>query len=324
MPEIKQIERVIRILQRLYVSRNITVNSLYQYFDGRVPKRTLQRDLVEISMADIPLSCEKPHGQEQVWSVDRGFLRFIPQTIDNQEVLASFFLERLASLTRGTRLERDIQSLLSKARQLTGPNVFHSSDGDFPQDMFGATFMGYVDYSQHSEKIDRIIGAASQCRSCRFRYRRLSADADSEFDANPYLLLYHKGALYVVAYVEEHDNYIFLPVQRIRDVAVSDRTFTRDQSFSLEKLREGRFGIYGGPELKPERVRLQFSSDIADVIEERIWHPSQQIERKADGSVVLTLQTVVSDELRAWVGSWLDYATVIEPKDLLARKKERA
>ena len=313
MADIKQIERVIRILQRLYFRGQVTVNELYEYFDRGVPKRTLQRDLVELSAANIPLLTESGRGREQIWRIEKGFLRFIPQTIGSQELLASFFIERLAVVARGTRLEKDIQSLLQKAKQLVGPNVFESTDGgDLPHDMFGATFMGYIDYTEHSEKIDALVKATSECRMCRFRYKRATAEEPSEFEAQPYLLLYHKGAMYAVVYVPTHDNYIFLPVQRIQAVEPTGERFTRDPEFSLERLREGRFGIFGGPDLEPERVVLRFSPEIADVVAERIWHPSQQITRNDDGSLTMELETVVSDELRAWIGSWLGHVEVVE------------
>ncbi len=312
MPEIKQIDRVIRILQRLYFKGQVTINELYEYFDRRVPKRTLQRDMIEISGAGIPVHDEQGHGRERIWYVEKNYLRFIPQTIGNQELLASFFLERLAVVARGTKLEQDILSLLEKAKQLVRPSVFESTDGqDLPHDMFGATFMGYIDYTDHSDKIDRLVTAASECRECRFVYKRGTAEKESEFTAKPYLLLYHKGAMYAVVFVSAHDNYIFLPVQRIRSVEFTGEKFERDKDFSLDKLREGRFGIFGGPDLAPERVVLRFVPEIADIVAERIWHPSQKLTRNGDGSLTMELETVVSDELRAWIGSWLDKVEVV-------------
>jgi len=318
MPEIKQVERAIRILQRLANDGQVTVNSLYEYFERKVRKRTLQRDLYEISAAQIPVVCEPGHGRENVWKINKGYLKFIPQTIGSQELLASFFLERLAMVARGTSLEKDTQSLLKKARALRDPSIFHSTDGtDFSHDMFGATFIGYIDYSDHSDTIDLLVKAASERRVCHFVYRRATAEKDSEFDAEPYLLLYHKGAMYAVVYVPSHDNYIFLPIQRIRKIQLLPDNFDRDPDFSMDKLREGRFGIFGGPDIEPERVVLRFRPDIAEVVAERVWHPSQELSHESDGSLVLTLETVVSDELRAWVGSWLDYVEVVKPKNLL-------
>ena len=320
MPETKQVERIIRILQRLALGREVTVGSLYDYFNRGVPRRTLQRDLVELSSADIPLRTRLGKGRELVWYIDTAYLKFLPMTVDSRELMASYFLERLAAVVRGTKLESDVCSLLKKAKQFVSGDVLHVSDSlDSSNDYFGVTFMGQVDYTPHSATIDTLISAISERKSCRFVYKTIAKKHPSEFDADPYLILYHKGALYAVVYVAYHDNFLFLPIQRIRAVAVSESSFRRRKDFSLDKLRSGSLGIFGGEGLKPQRVVLKFDRAIAEVIAERVWHPSQRITRHKDGSATLTLKVIVSDELRSWVGSWLDYVTVIRPADLLSK-----
>ncbi|GAB4327809.1 MAG: transcriptional regulator [Candidatus Zixiibacteriota bacterium] len=314
--EIKQVDRIIQILQRLALTGEITVRELYEYFQRRVPKRTLQRDLISLSAANIPLVTRPGEGRELIWYLDKTYLRFIPETLGSQELLASFFVERLARIARGTALEGNVNSLLKKSRQLVAPQVFRSFEGGVTSDVFGSTFTGYVDYGPHSEKIDRVLTAASQCRRCRITYRRIWKEKPSQFDADPYMLVYHKGALYALVHVPRHDNFIFLPIQRIRDVEVTKAKFVRDPSFSLENLKENRFGIFGHSDLKPEKVVLKFRPDIADVVAERIWHPTQKLKRHRDGSLTLTMTVVISDELRSWVAGWLEYVRVLKPEAL--------
>jgi predicted DNA-binding transcriptional regulator YafY len=321
VPQIKQVERIIRILQRLALCRELTVSTLYDFFERSVPKRTLQRDLIELSCADIPLFTKPGRGKELVWYLDSSYLKFVPMTVGSRELMASYFLERLSAVARGTQLEADTRSLLKKAKQFVAPDVFQLSDAVDPsKDLFGATFVGHIDYAPHSATIDLLIGAISDCKRCIFAYKRAHTEKVSEFEADPYLILYHKGALYTIVYVPSHNNFLFLPIQRIKGVSTTGASFKRRKDFSLDKVREGRFGIFGSEGLKPENVVLRFSSDIADVIAERIWHSSQKLTAHKDGSVTLTLKIIVSDELRAWVGSWLDYVTVVKPTNLL---KER-
>lgn len=311
MPEINQIERIVRILQRLALRGEITVSELYQFFERQVPKRTLQRDMIALSSSNIPLATRQGRGNELVWYLDRSILKFIPETVGSQELLASYFLERLSLVTKGTQLQRNIQSLLKKTRQLVSPEVFASFDGgELSRGLFGATYTGYIDYSPHSDTIERVLHAAMNRRRCEFHYRRPGNDALSVFEADPYMILLHKGALYVVAKVVTHQNFILLAVQRIREVKPGDKRFVRDKSFSLEKLRKDRFGIFGHPSLKPRRVVLRFSPDIAETIAERIWHPTQKLKRNKDGSVTLTMSVPISDELLGWIASWRGYVTV--------------
>jgi hypothetical protein len=256
-------------------------------------------------------------GKELIWYLDSSYLKFVPMTVGSKELMASYFLERLSNVAHGTKLETDIRSLLKKAKQFVSPEVFRLTESLDPScDLFGATFMGYVDYSDYSGTIDLLITAIAERKSCHFRYKPTWKHAESEFEAEPYLILYHKGALYAIVYVPSHTNYIFLPIQRIRGVQTTGATFKRHKDFSLEKLRAGRFGIYGSDNLKPQRVVLTFSADIADVIAERQWHPSQKLTRKSDGSLSLSMTTVVSDELKAWIASWMEYVRVDQPKNL--------
>lgn len=314
MPGIKQIERIIRILQRLSLGREVTINKLHDYFDRKVPKRTLQRDLIEISAANIPLMTRKGQGKELVWYLDSSFLRFIPATIGSRELLASFFLKRLASVAKGTDLEADITSLLDKSKQLVSPEYFATLDEpDISQGLFAATFTGYIDYGSHSQTIEAIISAARECRRCKIVYKATWKKEKSILDSEPYLLLYHKGALYAVVYSQDKSTYLFLPIQRIRRITLLDEIFIRDPKFSLESLRQGRFGIFGFEGMKPEKVVLKFSKEIAEVVAERNWHPSQKLKRHRDGSLTMELKVVISDELRSWIASWLGYVVVVRP-----------
>jgi len=183
--------------------------------------------------------------------------------------------------------------------------------------LFDATCAGYVDYGPHSITIDNILSAASGRSRCHIMYKSHWKDHESEFDVDPYLILHHKGALYAVVFVPAHDNHLFLPIQRIRQVEITNRKFTRSRSFSVEDLCKGRFGIFGHDGLEPTQIVLRFRADIAGVVSERIWHQSQKLTPNDDGSLTMELETVISDEVRAWVGSWLDRVTVVSPVDLL-------
>jgi len=324
LPEIKQIERIIRILQRLASSHEVTVAQLYEMFQRQVPKRTLQRDLAEISAADIPLRTREGKGREQIWYIDPGFLKFMPATLGNKELLASHFLEKLSVITKGTTLEKDIRSLLNKSRQLVSPEVFGMMEelGDQPQ-LFGTTYTGYIDYSPHSHFIDTIIQAATGRQRCEFEYKANWRKDKSKFMADPYMLLYHRGAMYAIVYTPDHEHYIFLAVQRIQSVTLTGKKFKRRKDFDLPKIVEGRFGIFGHEGLKVEKVALKFRPEIADVVAERVWHPTQKLKRHKDGSLTLEMQTVVSDELRAFVGSWLGHVEVVRPKNLMEEEGDR-
>jgi len=318
MPEHKQIERIIRILQRLALKSEITVKELYNYFDGRVTKRTLERDLENLSMANIPLCTRKGQGRELVWYLDEKFKHFIPQTIGHRELQASLLLNRLTDLVKGTPIAKDAKSLLDKARQLYDPSLIIDAD-TLDQSLFGFSQTGYIDYSDFSRQIDFILQAATEKRLCRVTYKGYSHEKTKDYKVAPYMILIRKGTLYAVVNVENRKNYIFLLIHRIKQIEILNEKFKRRKDFKLENHLKDSIGIFSGEWMKPVNVKLKFDPDIAETIADRIWHPSQKIQRHKDGSVTLSMKVVVSDELLGWIGGWQHYVEVLGPRELRNR-----
>ena len=69
MGEISQLQRSIKILQILSSGRKVTTSELHHRFEGKVSIRTLQRDLLSLSSAGIPLVTEKIKANENSWSL---------------------------------------------------------------------------------------------------------------------------------------------------------------------------------------------------------------------------------------------------------------
>lgn len=68
--------------------------------------------------------------------------------------------------------------------------------------------------------------------------------------------------------------------------------------FDFEKFSESAFNVIWG---EPQEVKIRFSPDQAPYIEERTWHPSQKIEKRADGSIDLTMRVANLWEIKRWL-----------------------
>ncbi len=312
-----RIERLIRILQLLSSGRDITVKQLHKYFEQRVSKRTLQRDLVELSSANIPLVTRQGKGKQLVWSVDSGYLRFIPQVFGSREIAAASLMKQFMNCFLGTFLEEDAQLFFDKARQLYPPSAVIESDAVDHLKLLAFSKTGYIDYRPFTGIIRSLLDAITQQSVVRLRYKPIWKQKTSVMDIHPYMILHHKEALYVMAYYPKRSKYVSLPVQRIKSAEAIAKRFRRRSDFDWEQLFKDRIGIFGHEGQKPARVVLRFDSRVAEVVAERIWHASQQIKKHRDGSITMELKVVISDELRSWVASWLDYVKVELPKNLL-------
>jgi proteasome accessory factor B len=70
-------------------------------------------------------------------------------------------------------------------------------------------------------------------------------------------------------------------------------------------------------------VRLVFAKEVATYIRERVWHRSQELQERPDGSLELRLETSGRKELTPWILSWLPHVRVIAPLELRERVLKR-
>ena len=67
----------------------------------------------------------------------------------------------------------------------------------------------------------------------------------------------------------------------------------------------------------PQEVRIRFSKDVAYLLKERQWHPTQTISELENGDVILTMQAGGLDEMSTWALSWGPQAKVLSPPALV-------
>ncbi len=63
-------------------------------------------------------------------------------------------------------------------------------------------------------------------------------------------------------------------------------------------------------------VVIKFDHEIAPLIKETSWHPSQQIEDLPDGSILFKVTVAGTKEIGIWVMSYGYHAEVLYPQSL--------
>ena len=92
--------------------------------------------------------------------------------------------------------------------------------------------------------------------------------------------------------------------------------FEYPEDYDPSQLFADAFGIIGGA---PREVSLRFHRRVAPYIQERIWHPSQALERLDDGSIRLSMSVGIAAELVGWVLSFGPDVCVEAPDELSQR-----
>ena len=113
-------------------------------------------------------------------------------------------------------------------------------------------------------------------------------------------------------------------VDRIRTLRPTPDTFVIDANFDFDSYIGSSFGVIAEPAIP---VRIRFDRSWVTWVEERTWHPSQEIERLPGGDIELRMMVGGTAELRSWVLSFGPGATVVEPaslRDEVVRELEAA
>ncbi|HEV2391341.1 MAG TPA: WYL domain-containing protein [Verrucomicrobiae bacterium] len=85
-------------------------------------------------------------------------------------------------------------------------------------------------------------------------------------------------------------------LSRCRSLTGSGEHFASPAPFDPEAFFKHALGISQAE--RPWNVRLLFAREVATYIRERVWHPSQRMRERRDGSLELRLETSSRKELR--------------------------
>ena len=308
-----------KILKRIEAGRYTTAQDLAD--EHGVTERTIRRDIEALQEAGFPLYDERTDGRK-VWRLVDGYKQRLTQTFTLAELAALYFGKNLMSFLGGAPFAQDLESAFGKIREaLPAKSLPYLAR---IQDLFSARPDPWKDYSKKQEIIAALIDATLHQRQVRIAYYSFNSRKTKSYTLDPYRVVYYHGGLYLYARAHEYGEVRTFAVERTERIEVLDGTFEIPADFNVSEYARGAFGIAGG---KAEPVEVVFDGEMAGYIRERVWHESQSLEDRADGSVVLRMNVAPGWELRSWIKGFLPYARVVQPASLreeIARDLEKA
>ena len=121
-------------------------------------------------------------------------------------------------------------------------------------------------------------------------------------------------ALYLVGFDEERGALRTFKVERILAASVTPETFEAPPSEQVARDMLRAWDVIADE--PAVRVAVRFSADVAARVSETRWHPSQELARQADGSLLWTATVSGSREIRSWLLGWGPDAEVLQPAEL--------
>ena len=297
-----------RILKIIEAGRYTTGNDLAEQLG--VTERTIRRDIEALQEAGFPLYDDKVDGRK-VWRLVEGYKQRLTQTFTMSELAALYFGKNLLSFLGGAPFAQDLESAFAKIREaLPAKSLPYLAR---IQDLFSARPDPFKDYSKKQDVITGLIDATLHQRRVDIAYFSFNSKKTKAYTLDPYRLVYYRGGLYLYARAEEYGEVRTFAVERIQKIEILDASFETPADFNVSEYARGAFGIAGG---KAEAVELAFDAEMASYIRERVWHESQDMEDRPDGSVVLRMQVTPGFELQAWIKGFLPHVQVLQPASL--------
>ncbi len=121
-------------------------------------------------------------------------------------------------------------------------------------------------------------------------------------------------ALYLIGWDETRDAVRTFKVERIRDVALTPRTFDPPPAGAIDTAFKAAWDIIADqPEVE---VVLRFGADVAARVQEATWHPNQRVREAEDGSLEWRARVSGTIEIRLWILQWGSDVEVLAPPEL--------
>jgi predicted DNA-binding transcriptional regulator YafY len=134
----------------------------------------------------------------------------------------------------------------------------------------------------------------------------------------PYGII-HGGYGYLVVNSENSEPMWTLRLDRIVSVGLTDRIFTRRKDFDMAAHAAQSFGLF---QEEPFDVTLRFTPERSDEAAGWMFHPSQSMNREADGSLIVRFRAGGALEMAWHLFTWGTNVTIIAPEHLRAGMTE--
>ncbi|HMO52743.1 MAG TPA: WYL domain-containing protein [Kiritimatiellia bacterium] len=239
-----------------------------------------------------------------------------PVTLNQREVFAFSIAARMIQPFEGTPLEMDLKSLFGKISRSLQDRVTLSADA--LTEHLSILREDYVPVDR--DRWLRVAELIERGEAIRMRYQNFRGEEREHVVRPVHLAAYH-GNWYVLAIKKDAPRPATYALSRIRRLRKAKHTIPLPANFRPADALVDAFGIAAGDEER--RVHLRFSPAVAVYIAERVWHPSQRILKRRDGSVDLIMTTRGWKELVRWILSWQPDVRVLAPASLKSRIREK-
>ena len=296
-------------MMRTLASRAVTINGLAEEFG--VTRRQVYRDLAEIEGEGHPLERSDGSG-EQTWQLPLGY-KGLPQiAITSYELMSLHLAKSHLAYLKGTPFIDDLDRMIAKVE--AGLPAKTANHLERIVQVFAPLQRGTRSYAEKNDLLRQLRKALLLQLMVELTYKKPYANKASVYHVDPYALVLYEQGLYMAGYSHPARAERLFAVDRIKQVALTEERFEMPASYSVAERYSKQFGLI---EESPQEVNIWFSPDVAHLMKERQWHPTQRTKKLKNGAVEVMFHAGGLDEIAWWVLSWGKEAKVLSPPKLV-------
>lgn len=291
-------DRLLAIVLKLQSSGGMRAEDLAAFFE--TSKRTIYRDIQALSEAGVPVVATPGQG----YALLEGYF-LPPLSFSSEEAIMLLLGTEYLAQNFDDRYQAGARAAALKIEGVLPPAMAKEVS------LLKNSFRFVPHPTENPDLLKELRRAVLEQKTVRFRYHsrdsQVSKELPAEREADPYGLVFVEGAWYVPAFCHLRQAVRSFRLDRLEDLTVTSKTFTRLPGFKL-----------GQPEADQARnttVRLLFAPEIVRRVRETRHYYNVTEEETPEGLLVTSKVRRERDILN-WVLSWGRQVRVLEPDSL--------
>jgi predicted DNA-binding transcriptional regulator YafY len=284
-----------------------------------VSRATLHRDLQYLrERMDAPIVHDRMDNAYRFGGAARARPHELPGLwFSDKEIHALLTMHQLIQgLEAEGVLGRHLQPLLDKLHGMLGNDASAAREL-----MQRVNIVAAVRRPVNARFFELIGSALLERRRVELRYFTRGRGSESRREASPQRLTHYRNTWYLDAWCHRSDGLRRFALDAVREASVLPQPAKDVAMDTVRAELDGGYGVFAGRKLK--WATLHFSAEAAQWVASEQWHPQQQTQLLADGSLQLRLPYADSTELSMDILRHGDQVRVIAPKELMQQVAER-
>jgi len=292
-------DRLLFIMNLLRSRRNL--NAAHLADECEVTERTIYRDIVSLSEANIPIYYDRGYKY-----ASNNFLP--PLNFNIEEYLTLKNILESSPLNSSASGKRIIKDIKTKIEAVLNPELKKQKYyfEEHTEVKIKTTHAG-----RSVENVLATIEQAIRNRTALYLEYNSIESGIRERVVEPYFIVFRERTFYFVGYCRLRGEFRTFRADRVLALKSTGEKFHKNNEINARDYFKSSWGIYKG---EPVKMEIRFFGKAARVVRLGRHHSSEEIEKRKDDSIIYRVTVDGHEEITRWVLGFGREAIVLKPK----------